>query len=194
MYSWKTQPDGSPWFANQQNHIFSLLSEQNRTNTLLSLFLVSFSIVAGYIVSQILTSPLIGLTKAAEQITSGDLKARAQVTAQDEIGNTGNCIQSHDRSIQSNLYQGLEQRVAERTTDLELSRQQSLKRANELQSIGEISKIITGEQKLENLLPLITRLVSERFDFYHTGIFLIDNTNQFAVSASSKQRRRTKTC
>ncbi|MDO9300711.1 MAG: GAF domain-containing protein, partial [Anaerolineales bacterium] len=76
---------------------------------------------------------------------------------------------------------GLEQRVAERTTDLELSRQQSIKRANELQSIGEISKIITGEQKLENLLPLITRLVSERFNFYHAGIFLVDNTNQFAV-------------
>jgi GAF domain-containing protein len=76
---------------------------------------------------------------------------------------------------------GLEQRVAERTTDLELSRQQSIKRANELQAVGEISKIITGEQKLEVLLPLITRLVSERFDFYHAGIFLIDNTNRYAV-------------
>jgi GAF domain-containing protein len=82
--------------------------------------------------------------------------------------------------IQS-LISSLEQRVAERTTDLELSRQQSVKRANELQSISEISKIITGEQKLENLLPLITRLVSERFNFYHTGIFLIDSTHQFAI-------------
>jgi GAF domain-containing protein len=28
---------------------------------------------------------------------------------------------------------------------------------------------------------LISRLVSEKFDFYHTGIFLIDDTRQFAV-------------
>ncbi len=75
----------------------------------------------------------------------------------------------------------LEQRVAERTTDLEIARRQSENHAYELQSIGEISKVITGEQKLENLLPLITRLVSERFGFYHTGIFLIDETSQFAI-------------
>ena len=75
----------------------------------------------------------------------------------------------------------VDQRVAERVTDFEIARQQSVKRANELQSIGEISKIITSEQKLENLLPLITRLVSERFNFYHTGIFLIDSTHQFAI-------------
>ncbi len=82
----------------------------------------------------------------------------------------------------------LEQRVAERTTDLELARRQSENHARELQSICEISKVITGEQKLEKLLPLITRLVSERFGFYHPGIFLIDETNQFAVlqTASSE--------
>jgi GAF domain-containing protein len=80
---------------------------------------------------------------------------------------------------------GLEQRVAERTADLEFSRQQSVRRANELQSIGEISKIIAAEQNLENLLPLVTRLVSESLGFYHTGIFLIDSTNQFAVLQAS---------
>ncbi|MBK9781372.1 MAG: GAF domain-containing protein [Anaerolineales bacterium] len=31
------------------------------------------------------------------------------------------------------------------------------------------------------LLPLITRLVSERFNFYHVGIFLLDDSNQYAI-------------
>jgi len=79
------------------------------------------------------------------------------------------------------LNQMLEQRMAERTTDLEIARQQSEKRAAELQSIGEMSKVITSEKRLESLLPLISRLVSERFNFYHTGIFLVDETRQFAV-------------
>jgi len=82
--------------------------------------------------------------------------------------------------------------VAERTADLEIARQQSEKRANELAAIGEISKVVSGEQKLETLLPLIARLVSERFDFYHTGIFLLDDTGQFVVlrAASSEDGRR----
>jgi hypothetical protein len=75
----------------------------------------------------------------------------------------------------------LERRIAERTMDLEVSRHQTEERANQLLAIGEISKIINAEQELNILLPLITRLVSERFNFYHTGIFLIDDAKQFAV-------------
>jgi GAF domain-containing protein/HAMP domain-containing protein len=172
-----------PWVALVRQSTAAYLQpvqEQNKTNTLISLFLISFSVAAGFIVSQILTSPVTTLTKAAEKIAAGDLKARAVVTVHDEIGILANVFNRMTDQL-NQTFSGLEQRVAERTMDLELSRQQSIKRANELQSIGEISKIITSEQKLENLLPLITRLVSERFDFYHTGIFLIDDTNQYAV-------------
>ncbi len=172
-----------PWIAmvRQATNVYLVpIKEQSKTNTLISLLLVGLSVAAGYFASQFLTSPLTTLTDVAEKITAGDLTARAQVTADDEIGTLAATFNRMTDQLNQTLL-GLEQRVAERTTDLELSRQQSIKRANELQSIGEISKIITGEQKLENLLPLITRLVSERFNFYHTGIFLIDNTNQFAV-------------
>jgi GAF domain-containing protein/HAMP domain-containing protein len=175
----KTQP----WIAlvrQSTNTYLVPAREQNKTNTLISLLLIGFSVAAGFITSQFLTSPLTTLTKTAEKITTGDLSARAQVTAGDEIGTLGAAFNRMTDQLNQTLL-GLEQRVAERTTDLEMSRQQSLKRANELLAIGEISKIITSEQKFENLLPLITRLVSESFNFYHTGIFLIDDTNQYAV-------------
>ncbi len=175
----KTQP----WVAliRQSTDVYlAPVREQNKTNTLLSLLLVIFSAAIGFIASQILASPLSALTKTAEKITAGDFNARAQVRTEDEIGTLASAFNRMTDQLNETLL-GLEQRVAERTTDLEISRQQSIKRANELQSISEISKIITGEQKFENLLPLITRLVSERFGFYHTGIFLLDNTNQFAV-------------
>lgn len=172
-----------PWVAlvsQPTDEYLAPLREQQRTNALISVLLVIFSVVTGFIVSQVLTSPLTALTKIAEKVTSGDLTAQAEIRTEDEIGVLADTF----NRMTSQLYQmltGLEQKIAERTTDLELSRQQSIKRANELQSISEISKIITGEQKLENLLPLITRLVSENFNFYHTGIFLMDKTNQFAV-------------
>ena len=154
--------------------------EQNRINTLISMLLVIFSIATGFVASQILASPLNTLTKVAEKIAAGDLNVRVDVSTKDEFGILADTFNRMTDQLNQTLTE-LEQRVAERTADLELSRQQSVKRANELQSIGEISKIIAGEQKLENLLPLITRLVSERFGFYHAGIFLLDDSNQFAV-------------
>ncbi len=176
-----------PWAVLVQQPTETYLAsirEQNKTNTLTSMLLVVFGILAGFVASQILTSPLGILTKVAEKITSGDLNAQAEVNTKDEIGILADTFNRMTRQLSQTLT-GLEQRVAERTADLELSRQQSIRRANELQSIGEISKIITSEQKLENLLPLITRLVSERFDFYHVGIFLVDNSNQYAVLQAS---------
>ncbi|MDD2922318.1 MAG: GAF domain-containing protein, partial [Anaerolineales bacterium] len=111
--------------------------------------------------------------------------------ASDEIGILANAFNSMTSRLRD-LIAGLEERIEERTADMETARKQSEKRANELESISEISQIIASEQKLETLLPLITRLVSERFGFYHTGIFLVEETRHFAVlqAANSEGGRR----
>ncbi len=146
------------------------------------IFLVVFfaGTIIGNLAGNTLTNPLKKLTQSASIFTLGRFDQRVEVHTHDEIGDLAKTFNGMAEEIQK-LVGNLEQRVAERTTDLELSRQQSIKRATELQSIGEISKIITGEQKLEYLLPLITLLVSERFGFYHVGIFLVDNSSQFAL-------------
>lgn len=149
-------------------------------STAIFLIAVALGIILGFFVSNRLTRPMAKLTQGALAIASGRFDQNIDINSHDEIGDLAKIFNSMAGEIQ-NLISSLEQRVAERTTDLEISRQQSIKRANELQSIGEISKIITSEKKLENLLSLVTRLVSESFNFYHTGIFLIDNTNQFAI-------------
>ncbi len=71
--------------------------------------------------------------------------------------------------------------MAERTSDVEMARMLSERRAQELLSISEIARIISTEQRQDVLLSLIARTVSERFDFYHVGIFILDNTRTFAV-------------
>lgn len=182
----KTQP----WVAiiRQSTSVYlEPISEQNRTNILISMGLVIFSIGTGFLASQFLTSPLISLAKVAEKITAGDLTARATAITEDEIGALSDSFNRMAEELNQTV-NSLESRVLERTTDLELSREQSEIRANKLQAIGEISRIIASEQRLEILFPLITRLVSERFGYYHSGIFLINETKQFAVlqAANSK--------
>ena len=67
----------------------------------------------------------------------------------------------------------LEQRVEQRTIELE-------NRANQLDAISNVARSTASLQNLEELLPAVTKLVSERFDYYHTGIFLLDEGQEFA--------------
>lgn len=62
----------------------------------------------------------------------------------------------------------LEERVAERTVAIE-------QRARQLQVSAEVVGAITSVRDLDQLLSEITKLISERFDFYAVNVFLMDD-------------------
>jgi GAF domain-containing protein len=68
----------------------------------------------------------------------------------------------------------LEQRVEERTGQLE-------KRASQLEAISNVARSIASIQDLGVLLTGITRLISDQFGFYHVGIFLLDENREYAI-------------
>jgi GAF domain-containing protein len=72
------------------------------------------------------------------------------------------------------LRANLETRVEERTRDLQ-------RRALQLQVAVEVGQTISAMRELDQLLARVTELISERFGFYHAGIFLLDDTGEFAV-------------
>jgi GAF domain-containing protein/HAMP domain-containing protein len=152
--------------------------------TLIALFIVALVGFLGYYASQRLVEPILALTRVTSRISEGNLTYRADVTTQDEIGELARSFNRMTGQLRDTLG-NLERRVIERTADLDTSRRLSERRAQELQAISEISRTITNEQNLDILLPLITRLVCERFDFYHVGVFLIDEASQFAYLLAS---------
>ena len=160
------------------------IQQQTRVITLVALVIIIFVSFLGLIAAQRLAAPILALTNVTSQLADGKLSIRAQIATQDEIGELANSFNRMTSQLQDTL-SSLERRVAERTADVELARLVSERRAQELQSISEISRTISTEQRLEILLPLVTRLVSERFDYYHTGIFFMDDTKQFAVLQAS---------
>jgi GAF domain-containing protein len=91
-----------------------------------------------------------------------------------------------------NLTANLEQRVNERTTELETANLKTSQRAIQLQTITELSETIAQLQDLSELFPAITILISERFGFYHVGIFLVDSDREFALlqAANSEGGKR----
>jgi putative methionine-R-sulfoxide reductase with GAF domain len=96
----------------------------------------------------------------------------------------------------------LEQRVAERTRDLEMSKveleeahqrqleinrqleetmHRSQRRAALFQASAEVSRAVAQIRDLDQLLSQITQLINEHFGFYHVGIFFIDKESHYAV-------------
>ncbi len=167
------------------------VERQRKNIILISLALALAAILLGVGGAQILAAPILALIRVSERVAAGDLHARASVKSMDEIGLLSQTFNRMAEQMQATL-SGMEEQIAARTAALEATQRQSEKRANELQSVGEISKIITSEQRMDVLLPLITRLVSERFGFYHTGVFLLDETRQYAVlqAANSEGGKR----
>ena len=77
----------------------------------------------------------------------------------------------------------LEERVEERTHSLAKANRQIQERAMRLQTISEISQEISAnlDQQSKEVLAHITRTISGKLDFYHVGIFLLDETREYAV-------------
>jgi len=75
----------------------------------------------------------------------------------------------------------LEEHVEQRTSELIEKSEQLHDRADQLQAIADISQAVSLIKNLDDLLPAITKLISQRFDFYHVGIFLLDENREFAV-------------
>ncbi len=170
---------------------FQPLTDISRTVQLAGLVAILIAGSLAFLTSQVLTNPITRLTQVAENVSASHLQTRAAIESSDEIGVLAGAFNSMTAQLQETLA-GLEKRVNQRTAELNASRIQSEERARDLQSISEISRIISTEQKLDVLLPLITRLVSENFNFYHTGIFLLDESRRFAVlqAASSEGGQR----
>jgi len=145
---------------------------------------ILLALTFGFLAVRQIIQPIQGLASSAERIASGDLTHQASILRQDEIGLLAKSFNSMTAQLRD-FVGTLEKRVAERTAEMESARQVSDKRAQNLQTIAEIARYISTEKDLEKLLPLITRNVSDRFGFYHVGIFLLDETGKHAVLRAS---------
>jgi GAF domain-containing protein len=94
--------------------------------------------------------------------------------------------QSHKLTRELEEHQAsLEAEVKERTADLG-------QRTRYLEATAEVARDASSVLELQELLSRVVSLVSERFGFYHTGIFLLDPTGEWAVlrAASSEGGQR----
>ncbi len=162
------------------NVITSLIQNQTQNTVLASILLMAVATLLALLAANFFTKPITELTQIAQSISAGNFTQKATIRTRDEIGLLADSINVMSEEIQQSI-EKLESRVERRTVDLSLANQQSEKRAQNLQIIAEISRIISIEKDQEKLLSLITQIVSEKFGYYHVGIFLLDDNKAYAV-------------
>ncbi|MDR3577079.1 MAG: GAF domain-containing protein [Anaerolineaceae bacterium] len=79
----------------------------------------------------------------------------------------------------------LDDRIHQRTSGLQ-------KRALQLEVAGLIARDITIAENLDELLNHSVQLIKERFNFYHAGLFLLDEKREYAIlkAATGEAGRR----
>jgi GAF domain-containing protein/HAMP domain-containing protein len=123
--------------------------------------------------TQRLVGPIRLLTQATQEFAGGNLDFRSPVTQKDEIGLLSSAFNTMAEDL-SGLYQSLEIQVSERTSTLE-------KRSRQLEATAEVAREAAAIHDLDELLNYATQLISEQFNYYHAGIFLVDSSRKFAI-------------
>jgi DNA-binding LacI/PurR family transcriptional regulator/GAF domain-containing protein len=75
----------------------------------------------------------------------------------------------------------LVQQVEERSRALQEANYALQRRAIELEASAEVGRAITSIFDVDELFRQTVELIRERFDFYHAGIFLLDEAGEWAV-------------
>jgi len=172
-----------PWsvaYMQDQSGLTASLSEQNRLSTAISLLMAGIVSIFVILAANQFSKPIIEITRSAEKIADGDLGVQAKVTSNDEIGTLGTAFNSMTKQLKD-LVDTLENRVRERTRQLASQNEALQFRSRQLQTVADVARSIVSTREVDSLLNQVTRLVSERFGFYHAGIFLLDEDGEYAV-------------
>ena len=141
----------------------------------------------GLILPRRIVRPLLTVQQGAQQIGAGHLDHVIHVETGDEIQDLAESFNDMAVSLegsQAELEQwarDLEGKVEERTSELANVSAQMRRRATRLEASAEVAQAAASVRDLDLLLPQVTHLISERFGWYHVGIFLVDEARRYAV-------------
>jgi len=138
----------------------------------LSVAVLVVIIFLGLILANVITTPIQQLASAAEKLRRNEWDVEIPQDAPGELGLFAQTFRNMANQLRD-IIANLEEKVAERTEALR-------RRAIQLQASVEVGRAVTSERDLEKLLSMVTHLISERFGFYHVGIFLVDPKGEYA--------------
>ncbi len=170
--------------ATNQSEISAQIAEIARLQSLartLSLAVIVFAVLFTFgsiwVVRRRFLLPIRKLISDIRQITQARSAADLQpITPLEQTDEIGELSWSMSRMVDwlRESYETLEKQVEERTHGLQRRRVQ-------IEVAAQIARDIAAMRDLENLLYRSVNLIRDRFNFYHAGIFLIDQREEYAI-------------
>lgn len=134
---------------------------------------VILALVLSSLIQRSITRPVADLRQGAEAFRQGQMDVAIPVVGTDELSVLGQAFNQLIAQLRE-LIASLEQRVADRTRDLE-------QRAVQLATAADVGRAAASILDLETLARQVVDLVRERFGLYYTGLFLLDPQGRYAV-------------
>ena len=110
---------------------------------------------------------------------------------QDELEKTNSILKAQEQELEA-AQLVLEERDNERTRELISNNQSIMERAQLLNSVAETSRSLLATPDFDQLLPMIVQTIGRYFNYYHVGLYLLDEQKQRAVlmAASTEAGQR----
>ena len=142
---------------------------------------IPFLILAGVISANYLAKPIVGLRNVANQIGEGDYSYKiTKIPHTRELAELSVDFNLMTERLSGLIYD-LEQRVKERTESL-------IRKSDQLRTASHIARQTAEIQDLSKLLEMVANLVTDRFGYYHTGIFMMSETgDEVILQATSSE-------
>lgn len=154
----------------------TIAAVEQRTFVLSGLvFLIVIPVIGflGYRLSQRVTSPLLMVVRSAERLAGGDLRHRIQYEGWDEVHQLVDAFNKLAEQLSESIGD-LEETLSTRTKEAE-------QRFEYLQTAADAGAAVGAILDPNRLINQVTNLIQNRFSLYYVGLFLVDETGDWAV-------------
>ncbi|MCL7454234.1 MAG: GAF domain-containing protein [Anaerolineae bacterium] len=177
VFRWLPEIQATLFVEQDQSEAFRAIPTILGINFIVAVTALILAIALSVRIMRGIAKPVEDLAKTASQIAAGDLDRRAPVEREDEIGLLAGAFNIMTAQLQE-LIADLEQRVAERTSQLERA-------ALHLATSAQVSREITSILAIDTLLAKVTELIATAFGYYAVHIYLLDADAQKLVFRAS---------
>lgn len=145
---------------------------------LIIIFIIIIQLVIQFVINNELLQPIDTIVNTYKNKFKKDKFDLLDIKQKDELLTLSNIL-NEDYKYQTKKYQDYEKRIEDLSFRLN-------RRATQLAAFTEIvSNATPSLEDINSMLTKYTQVISEQFNFYHVGIFLLDNNKEYAVLQSS---------